>query len=138
MCVQVSVCAGVLLLSIIYRTGGALLVLTWNASVWGTVFAYFARSQGGSGLDALGGFAVTMACIFPHILLEAGAYIIMAISGVLIVRFLAHMSDPGVDLRRTAFNAMGLAVVGVLCILLAGVVEVTLSPTLLSLVRGPS
>ena len=135
---NLSVSAGVLLLSIIYRTGGALLVLTWNASVWGTVFAYFARNQAGSGLEALGGFLTTMACIFPHIVLEAAGYIMMALGGVMIVRFLAHMSDEQVDLRRTAINAAGLCTIAVLIITIAGVVEVTLSPTLLQLVKNHS
>ena len=129
-----SVCAGVLFLSVLYRTGGALLVLTWNASVWGTVFAYFARNQSGSGLDAFVGYVTTMACVFPHILLEAVGYIIMALGGVIVVRCLAHLPDPNANIRRMATNAAMLCASAVLVITIAGVVEVTLAPTLLDLV----
>jgi hypothetical protein len=129
------VCAGVLFLSVLYRAGGALLVLVWDASVWGAVFAYFARNQNGSGIDAFIGFSMTMACVFPHILLEAVGYITIALGGVIIVRCLAHLSDPNANIRRVLANAALLCASAVLIITVAGVVEVTLAPTLLDLVE---
>jgi hypothetical protein len=132
---NLSVAAGVLLLTLVYRTGGALLVLVWNASVWGVVFAYFSRNQADSGFDAFIGFFSLIACIFPHILLEAVGYITMALAGIVLVRFFAHMSTDTPNIKRMGMNSLSLAVASAVIIFFGALVEVTLSPTLLELMK---
>ena len=131
---NLGVCLGVLLLSMLYRTGGALLVLAWNASVWGTVFAYFARIQEGTGLTAVTSFGKTMACILPHITLEALGYILMALSGIAITRGLARVAAVKTGGKRLATSIGILCTGGILAIVVAAVLEVTLAPKLLSIV----
>lgn len=72
-----------LLVAVFYRHGGMLLVLGWNASVWGVVFAYVARTapDAGAGGTALY-FGKSFFAIFPHLALEATAYVLAAMAGV--------------------------------------------------------
>ncbi len=131
---NLGVAAGVLLLSVLYRTGGALLVLAWNASIWGAAFAYFARSADGEGLAAFGTFAAIIACILPHIVLEALAYIMTALAGIVVVRGFARTGASVASVRGMALNATLLCGAAVMLLCGAALLEVTLAPTLLSLV----
>ncbi len=61
---------------------GAIFIITWNASLWGTIFGITARNaafftQGNQFLY----FLTIMVTVMPHVLLEASAYILAAISG---------------------------------------------------------
>ncbi len=64
---------------------GAIFLIAWNASVWGTLFAASARSAssvlGGAPIWLLG---LVLLIVLPHMLLEATSYIMAAISGSLI------------------------------------------------------
>ena len=118
---------GVLLLSALYRTGGALLVLAWNASVWGATFAMIARMQGG-----IGSWLAVSASVFPHVFFEAVGYVMMALCGLGAVRLIARFSDPSLDRARLARTIALLAVAAVACVLLAAVFEKTLAEPLLA------
>ncbi len=131
---NLGVAAGVLALSILYRTSGALLVLVWNASVWGVVFAYFARVQEQAGLQAFISFGKTMICILPHSLAEAMAYIMSALAGIVVVRLLARAPDDEGGQRRLALNAGGLIFGSMIVLAGAAALEVTLAPYLLRVV----
>jgi uncharacterized membrane protein SpoIIM required for sporulation len=66
---------------------GAIFLLTWNASVWGTIFGVTARNaafatQG----DPFTYFMQILFTVTPHVLLEASAYILAAMAGGLISR----------------------------------------------------
>lgn len=66
---------------------GAIFLLTWNASVWGTIFGVTARNaavatQG----DPFTYFMKIVFTVTPHVLLEASAYILAAMAGGLISR----------------------------------------------------
>jgi len=69
--------------ALIYRHAGMLLVLAWNASAWGAVFSYLALV---AEMPDLGGRTVyilqTLTCILPHLVLEASAYVLVAMAGV--------------------------------------------------------
>jgi len=70
-----------LLASFIYGSG-AIFILTWNASVWGTIFAIVAKnSAAATGQNPLLYFGLTLLAVFPHMILEASSYFIAAISG---------------------------------------------------------
>ena len=125
------VLAGVLLLCALYRTGGALLVLAWNASVWGATFAIIARLQGGGGV---GHWLAVSACVFPHVFFEAVGYVMMALCGLGSVRLLARYGDPSLDRTRLARKIGLLAAMAVGCVLVAGVLEKLLAAPLVSLI----
>lgn len=125
------VLAGVLLLSALYRTGGALLVLAWNASVWGATFALIARLQGGGGV---GHWLAVSACVFPHVFFEAVGYVMMALCGLGTVRLVARYRDPALDHTRLVRKLALLAAMAVGCVLLAGFLEKALAAPLVTLV----
>ena len=70
-----------LLASLIYGSG-SIFIITWNASVWGTIFGMVARESAlASGHNPFVYFALTIVAVFPHMILEASSYFIAAISG---------------------------------------------------------
>jgi len=120
------------LFSLIYRHGGMLLVLAWNASVWGVVFPYIARTAPDL---AAGGivlyFLKSFLSIFPHLFLEAIAYILIAMAGVFLSKALQKY-----ELGSTRFNQVALAVgkIGLLAaivLVVASLVESIVAPALI-------
>ena len=64
---------------------GAIFLITWNASVWGTIFGLTAKNAAlFSGQHPLYFFALIMAIVFPHMIIEAISYFLAAISGSVI------------------------------------------------------
>ena len=76
---------------------GAIFLITWNASVWGTIFGITAKNAAAfTGGNALIVFATIMIIVFPHMMIEAICYFLAAISGsviskdVLLEEFASH------------------------------------------------
>ncbi len=64
---------------------GAIFLISWNASVWGTIFGLTAKTAATvSGQHPLSLFALVMLIVFPHMILEAISYFLAAISGSVI------------------------------------------------------
>jgi uncharacterized membrane protein SpoIIM required for sporulation len=64
---------------------GAIFLITWNASVWGTIFGYTARAASNfSGESMYSLFGKIALVVTPHVLLEATCYILAAIAGAVI------------------------------------------------------
>lgn len=81
-----SVLLVVFLFAIMYRTGGILLVIAWNASTWGTVFSYIARNsiQYSGIIKGLKTLLATYLSVFLHLVTESGGYILAAMAGFFI------------------------------------------------------
>lgn len=61
---------------------GAIFLIVWNASVWGTIFGVTARNAAFfAQADPLWFFLIILLTVLPHVLLEASAYILAAMSG---------------------------------------------------------
>ncbi len=121
------VLVGSFLFALVYEHAGMLLVLSWNASRWGVVFSYVATG---------GELFATLAAILPHLVLEAAAYILAAMSGVFLSRGLKRH-----DIGSDTFNQVGMAVVRILvgAILLLSVamaVEAWVTPRLVTALFG--
>ena len=121
------VLVGSFLFALVYQHAGMLLVLAWNASRWGVVFSFVA--SGGELLP-------TLAAILPHLVLEASAYVLAAMSGVFLSRGLRRHA-----LGSDTFYQVGMAVlrilgVAVLLLCLAGGVEAFITPRLVELLFG--
>jgi len=127
---------GVLVLTLLYRNGGALLVLCWNASVWGTAFAYFARLQFGDGGAALGGWLALSAAVFPHVLLEATGYVLMVLVGLFALRVIVRYRDPALDRASHIRAVIRLSAVALVALVLAAWVETSLAPGLVERLSG--
>ncbi len=64
---------------------GAIFLITWNASVWGTIFGLTAKNAAVfAGKHPLYFFALIMLIVFPHMIIEAISYFLAAISGSVI------------------------------------------------------
>ena len=64
---------------------GAIFLISWNASVWGTIFGLTAKNAAlFSGKSAFLLFGAIMLIVFPHMILEALSYFLAAISGSII------------------------------------------------------
>ncbi|MBM4396830.1 MAG: stage II sporulation protein M [Deltaproteobacteria bacterium] len=121
------------LFSLVYRHAGMLLMLAWNASVWGVVFPFTARTA--PDVSAAGSvvyFAKAFVAIFPHLLLEAVSYVLVALAGVFLSKAI-RKHKPGtpafrqVGLASARIGGAGLAMLAVACVL-----EAQLAPALIS------
>lgn len=64
---------------------GAIFMITWNASVWGTIFGLTAKNAASfSGENSIYYFILIMLIVFPHMIIEAISYFLAAISGSII------------------------------------------------------
>lgn len=64
---------------------GAIFLITWNASVWGTIFGITAKTASiFSGHNPFYLFGIIMLVVFPHMIIEAISYFLAAISGAVI------------------------------------------------------
>jgi len=63
----------------------AIFLITWNVSVWGTIFGITAKGAGMfAGKHPFLYFGLIMLIVFPHMILEAISYFLAAISGSVI------------------------------------------------------
>jgi hypothetical protein len=115
----------VFLLALLYREGGLMLVLGWNASRWGAIFAYMALVAGTERVMPVAEYlAKTAIVVLPHLLLEALAYVLAAMSGVFLSRGLARY-----PLRSAIFadvlvwGVLRIAGVGLVFLIAAALVE---------------
>lgn len=64
---------------------GAIFLITWNASVWGTIFGITAKfASSVSGDNPFYVFGLIMLIVFPHMMIEGLSYFMAAISGSVI------------------------------------------------------
>ncbi len=64
---------------------GAIFLITWNASVWGTIFGITAKGAATfTGQSTVYVFGLIMLIVFPHMMIEALSYFLAAISGSVI------------------------------------------------------
>lgn len=119
------------LCALVYRHGGMLLVLAWNASVWGVVFPYVARTApdvaaGGPVLYTL----ATHVCIAPHLLLEASAYLTAAMAGVFLSKAVQKYRLDSPEFRQVTRAVARIAVVALALLGAAAAAESFLAPAL--------
>ncbi|MBW3022958.1 stage II sporulation protein M, partial [Candidatus Woesearchaeota archaeon] len=64
---------------------GAIFIIAWNGSVWGTIFGNLAKSSALSvGKNPFIYFVLILISVFPHMILEILAYILAIVAGTLI------------------------------------------------------
>ncbi len=123
--------------ALIYRHAGMLLVLAWNASAWGVVFSYLALVADVPGAWARAIYiGETMLCILPHLVLEATAYVLVAMAGVFTSRGVARHkigSDAFMQVAQAILQIF-LFALGLLAV--ASVVEALGAPALVSAIFG--
>lgn len=117
--------------AVLYGHGGMLLVLAWNASRWGVIFSWVARvaahEAGGSPVASL---TRTLACILPHLALEATAYILVAMGGVFVTRGALRHRLGSPELAQVAGAVLRIVAVAAAVLAAAAAVESTVAPAL--------
>ncbi|MFH1529627.1 MAG: stage II sporulation protein M [Pseudomonadota bacterium] len=89
------------LAALVYREGGILLVLGWNASLWGSAFPVLVRRAApGEGITAVAELGRLLPGILPHLLLESMAYVLVAMAGVFLSKGLQRYRSGSPELRR--------------------------------------
>ena len=118
------------ILAIFYRAGGALLVICWNASVWGAVIGTVFNRSGGPGM-----FGTVLICLamLPHLLLEAVAYIVVSMDGIFLSKAFAKYPIASYRFISVARAVLRLFAVSVLLVLCAALVEAHLAPAIINL-----
>ena len=121
------------LFALLYRHGGLLLVLAWNASVWGAVFPWLARTApdvgaGGSVLY----LGKTLLAITPHLAPEAFSYVLVAISGVFLSKTVVRYEFGSPRFKQAAFASLRILAFALLLLTAASLIEALVAPRLIA------
>ncbi len=130
------VLGAVFALAFVFRTYGALLVLGWNAAVWGIVLTLLVTgAMQHTGQSPTLFVAGATLALLPHLLLEAASYVITALSAIFVSKGLVlyGLADP--RLLRVARASGVLLIVALGALGLAAIVEQGFAPWLLGRLR---
>ncbi len=121
--------------ALIYRHAGMLLVLAWNASTWGVVFSWLAinAAQDEGAVAVAGELSRTLVCILPHLILEAVAYVLVAMTGVFTSKAIAKYSLDSPEFLQVANAVLRIFAAALLVLVIAAAVEAWLAPALVEL-----
>lgn len=123
------VAAILFLFSLLYRSGGAALAISWNASVWSVCLAYLSRLSG----SGAGTYAKVVLVVFPHMAAELSGYVLVCLGGIFLSRALVKYPVDSPKFRRVALAVLAIALLGVLLVAAAAGLEASLAPRLLRL-----
>jgi uncharacterized membrane protein SpoIIM required for sporulation len=129
---NVLVLAACFAFALIYRHGGMLLVLAWNASRWGVIFSYLAREAARDPeVNAIAYLGKTFVCILPHLVLEAVAYILVAMSGVFLSKAIAKYRFDSDEFFQVGSAVLRIFWLSLAVLVVAALVEATVAPILI-------
>lgn len=112
------------LLSLIYGAG-AILFLTWNASVWGVAFAFFSKQVSYmEGSNPFVAFGAQILPFLPHMVTEALAYISAAIVGGVVSKAILREDIHSKKFKHIITDALIFLALGLILVLIAGIIEV--------------
>ncbi len=109
------------ILSLVYGAG-SVLFLTWNASVWGVAFGFFARLTTGTG--KIVGFVSLLLPFLPHMITEAVAYISAAVVGGIVSKAVLREKLFSRKFHHILTDALIFLAIGIVLVLIAGIIEV--------------
>lgn len=131
------VLVGSFLFALVYQHAGMLLILAWNAARWGVVFSYIARRAGATpDVATVSYLASTVACILPHLVLEATAYVLAAMSGVFLSRGGRRYALTSTRFMQVGYAVLRIGATGVLFLLAAVAFEAHVTPRLVGAFFG--
>ena len=125
----------VLLVSFIFSLvygAGAILFLTWNASVWGTIFGYIARQAAqATNQNVFVAFASLFIKVLPHTVLEVSSYLLAIIAGGIISKATIKEKLGSKKFNHVLTDGFIIFTVALLLIIFAAYVEVFVFPVFL-------
>ena len=104
--------------------GGAIFIIIWNASLWGTIFGMLAKTAAFS----MGGnqwfmFGTILLIVFPHMILEVFSYIVSAVSGSVASSTILNKEFMSKEFKESFYNAVVLLLVAAVILIIAMAVE---------------
>lgn len=125
----------VLFFALLYRTGGILLIIVWNASVWGVTFSYIVKNiiQISGIKKGLFTLLFTYFSVFLHLITESSAYILCAMTGFFMSKAcIKYFKEPDKLLRVTKASLL-IFIIAVIMIIVSAGIESQLTPKIVSL-----
>ncbi len=109
--------------SFIYGSG-SVFILTWNASSWGVILGLIIRN---GSLISTGNpllyIILTFIAVFPHIIAEASAYFLVAISGGIISKATLRERFLSVRFKHVVIDGLAIFILATIILLFAAVIE---------------
>ncbi len=103
---------------------GAVFLIIWNASVWGTIFGITAKNAATfSGANVVYLFVIVMLIVFPHMIIEGISYFLAAIAGSVISKDVILEKFASDRFFRVFGLNLYLIVIALLFLILGAVVE---------------
>lgn len=103
---------------------GTTFIMVWNASVWGAAFAAAAKSPFISlAQDPIASFTLIMLVVFPHLVLEAGAYFLSTIAGGLLNKAIIAENINSARFRVIATHSAFLLLLGLILLGAGAIIE---------------
>jgi hypothetical protein len=113
-------------ISLIYGAG-VIIMLSWNASVWGIIIGTTIRKGLTiSGSNILAYIAVNLLQIMPHLLLESMAYLGAAISGGMLALCAVFQKGPSKKFLYTLTDSFLILVISIALILISALIEINI------------
>ena len=118
----------------LYRAYGAMLVLTWNAAVWGTMLCVLgARAMDAVGTPPVMVFFGSAIGVLPHLTSEALGYCVAAIAAIFMSVALSKYGLDDQRLHNVVHSVVHLLAVSVGLLALGAALEATFAPRVLGL-----
>lgn len=108
-----------LILSLIIGAG-SVFFLSWNASVWGVVFAYMSTISN----DAFNTFFSTFLKVLPHMICEAGAYFFAIVAGGILSQAVLREKIGSAKFNYVFKDGTVFITIGVLLLVVGAILEV--------------
>ncbi|MBC8500965.1 MAG: stage II sporulation protein M [DPANN group archaeon] len=103
---------------------GAIFLITWNASMWGTIFGVTARN---AALYSQGNpffyLVIVLLIVFPHAFLEILSYILAAISGGVISKDVLLEKFESARFNKVFKYNLWLFIIAIIILIIGGIVE---------------
>lgn len=129
---NIAVLVAIAFLAFLYRSYGVMLVLAWNACVWGFVFASLTlRSTGVDASTSLPALVLAYMGVLPHLVFESTAYVLVSLAFLFGSKALGTYTADDPRLRDVVPAALTLMGLGVVALVLAALAEAYLAPLVL-------
>lgn len=122
-----------LIASLVYGSG-AVFIITWNASVWGTIFGMIAKNSAlVAGQNPFAFFLITLIAVFPHLILEASSYFLAVISGGIISKAVIHEKIFSRRFQQIMQDGLVMFVLALIVLFIAAFIEANYSGSIMGL-----
>jgi len=124
-----------LLTSFIYGSG-AVFILAWNASAWGVILGIIIKN--GSLLttgNPVVYILITFIAVFPHIIAEASAYFLVAISGGIISKASLREKFLSSRFKHVVIDGLAIFVVASIILIIAAVIEANFASNFMAILH---